>query len=347
MILIATNSNDYNESDEEVIDWLKFYKSDFKHFIGENFFEKGNPWSIEFKKEIIYSKINNDLVRSVWFRGFLSYRQYMKTKIKDLNSTNDNISELKMRTLNEVQKINNQLFDSFTNAYQLPKLNAIKVDKISMLRLANKLDFFGTKDVQIHLKSKISFSDLNKILIYFKESNVIRVELVFYNSTSTSFIKKSIKYFPKITTVYAFNQSKNEALLLESTNYLIKLTEKKLVQKLSINSMTPSLRTFMESFKHNIFYNRKIFINHRGMIVKSLLNKKEYGIFDMDTLKNLISNTEFTELWYVNRESIMDCKNCEYRYMCTSDTVPIYNNQNKEYVLKTKCNYDPKVATWY
>jgi radical SAM protein with 4Fe4S-binding SPASM domain len=65
-----------------------------------------------------------------------------------------------------------------------------------------------------------------------------------------------------------------------------------------------------------------------------------------EPLSVAISNKDFSALWYVNKDQIDICKDCEFRYVCTDCRVYIENHNNKKLSKPSKCKYNPYTATW-
>ncbi len=125
MILICKNYNENNESHEDVIDWLQYHNAKFDFLSAHKYYENGNDWSIELTNSKNQRNLLSKEYKSVWFRGFMRHRSHFKSTISSMNSTNDNISELRWRLGQEVGKINAQIFKSFEHSFQLPNPKSI------------------------------------------------------------------------------------------------------------------------------------------------------------------------------------------------------------------------------
>lgn len=62
------------------------------------------------------------------------------------------------------------------------------------------------------------------------------------------------------------------------------------------------------------------------------------------TLEEIL-NTEFSDFWSANKDSIDVCKNCEYRYMCVDNRIPILRNSGSWY-FNEECDYNPFISKW-
>ena len=166
MILICKNYNENNESYEEVVDWLLYREASFDFISGEDYYEDGKGWSLELNNKEEKFSIPFSQYKSVWFRGFLRHRHHLSKTFDNLESTNDNIAELRWRLGQEISKINAQIFNKFKAAYMLPDPEAIKIDKFSTLQKA--------KEIGLEIPISLITNSRNELSIFVeKHSEVI------------------------------------------------------------------------------------------------------------------------------------------------------------------------------
>ncbi|WP_282088519.1 grasp-with-spasm system ATP-grasp peptide maturase [Aquimarina algiphila] len=180
MILICKNYKENNDSYEEVIDWLLYKNARFDFLSGEDYYENGKDWCITLNNSRDELSIPFGEYKSVWFRGFLRHRNHLEEAFNDLESTNDNIAELRWRIGQEIGRINNQIFNNFQNAYQLPSPLSVKSDKFSMLRLA--------KELGLNIPDSLITNSKKELLQFFKKQQQIITkplyETVYFNDKS-------------------------------------------------------------------------------------------------------------------------------------------------------------------
>ena len=78
----------------------------------------------------------------------------------------------------------------------------------------------------------------------------------------------------------------------------------------------------------------------------SYFNSKKENLFSNENLKKIINQKDFLKIWKLKKDNISVCKECEFRYICPDNRVPILNKRSNTYAHKTKCNYDPKTTKW-
>ena len=106
-----------------------------------------------------------------------------------------------------------------------------------------------------------------------------------------------------------------------------------------------NLPFFIESQCHNTCLNRKICIDAEGNIKNCPAMAKSYGNIRDTTLEEAINKPGFKDLWYVCKDQIDVCKDCEFRYICTDCRAFIKDPENI-YSQPAKCTYNPYICLW-
>jgi hypothetical protein len=72
---------------------------------------------------------------------------------------------------------------------------------------------------------------------------------------------------------------------------------------------------------------------------------KSYGNIANTRLEDVIQLPEFQKLWFVKKDEIDVCKDCEFRYMCT-DCRCFIKDPGNIYSQPAKCPYNPYICKW-
>lgn len=106
---------------------------------------------------------------------------------------------------------------------------------------------------------------------------------------------------------------------------------------------------YFESLEHHTYFNRRVFISENGNVKNSEESNEIYGcineINNSNQLLEIIDKQDFQKLWFVKKENIDICKDCEFRNICTDKRLPIQRNQN-EWYHKKECVYNPYISKW-
>jgi SPASM domain peptide maturase of grasp-with-spasm system len=105
-----------------------------------------------------------------------------------------------------------------------------------------------------------------------------------------------------------------------------------------------NLDLFSESQQHNTFYNRKVFIGAQGGIYNSPDWAECYGFISNTHLTDAIEKQGFKKNWFIHKEKIAVCKQCEFRHMCVDNRIPLAGTDSWHHGLE--CFYNPFTATW-
>lgn len=102
---------------------------------------------------------------------------------------------------------------------------------------------------------------------------------------------------------------------------------------------------YKESQLHNVYFNRKMYINRDLEIKNSLETQFSYGRIDEINIFDLLDDQEFVKYWYSSKSKTDVCKDCEFRNICVDNRVPLIRGTN-EWYHETECQYNPYIAKW-
>jgi SPASM domain peptide maturase of grasp-with-spasm system len=90
---------------------------------------------------------------------------------------------------------------------------------------------------------------------------------------------------------------------------------------------------------------KKIAIDRYGNVKNCPSMTKKYGNIKNTTIKDVITNTNFNKYWFLNKDQISICKDCEFRYNC-SDCRAFIQDTNNIFSKPSKCSYNPYTCEW-
>lgn len=218
-------------------------------------------------------------------------------------------------------------------------------------------DILGCISVQIFCTdTNITTKWLLEILSCYSKSRIKSIELVLLhknNITTKELIEISEKH-RRITSIVVFNSNKNEKIDLKNEKGIVILFSNKEFN-LGKKSFTYSqnfninINLFSESQKHNTYFNRKLFINSKGEIKNAPECNEKFGninnINSKTELIKIIATQKFQKYWFIQKEFIDVCKDCEFRHMCVDSRLP-EQSKNKSWYFERECPYNPYIAKW-
>ena len=106
-----------------------------------------------------------------------------------------------------------------------------------------------------------------------------------------------------------------------------------------------NIELFTESQKYHTYFNRKLAIDTYGNIKNCSALDKSYGHVSTSDIYTIVTSDEFQSLWFIHKDIISICKDCEFRYMCIDAREPI-KGENDVYYHLVKCPYNPYNLSW-
>jgi SPASM domain peptide maturase of grasp-with-spasm system len=111
------------------------------------------------------------------------------------------------------------------------------------------------------------------------------------------------------------------------------------------HNFTNTIDHITESQQHNTCLNRKVAIDVNGNIKNCLGMCKSHGNAKNLNIKDVIQNPDFNKLWYIKKDDIAVCKDCEFRHICT-DCRAFTEDPEDIYSKPLKCGYNPYTSEW-
>jgi SPASM domain peptide maturase of grasp-with-spasm system len=242
-------------------------------------------------------------------------------------------------------KISNAIFDI--------KKETLK--KINFKSIADELDTLGCKAIQFRVFNLIDFFELEYLLGCFSISRTKHIDFVLPYS---DFYENNVKTFEKISEEHqrlqfvTFYSSPTNFIRNESQfNKLPFIYSEKKVSshidcgKISSDDFYSNIYLFTEAQLHNTCLNRKIAIDVDGNIKNCPSMPHSYGNIKDTTLREALEHPDFKKYWYIHKDQIEVCKDCEFRYICT-DCRAYLEDPHNLYSKPLKCGYNPYTCEW-
>ncbi len=239
-------------------------------------------------------------------------------------------------------KITNAIIDIDAHTPSLPWESIIE-----------EFEKLGSKHIQIRSFSDRPLSFFEDILQKCEDKRIVSVELII--KYQSDFDKRLLfdfcQQYPRVFSIYAHSAPVTETLHLSEQSmghiFFIEdaITSSNHCGIISPDYFTINIKTFTEAQKHNTCLNRKISIDTEGYIRNCPSMKEHYGNIKDTTLQQALEHPDFKKYWFVNKDQISVCKDCEFRYICTDCRAYIENPEDM-YSKPLKCGYNPYTCEW-
>jgi SPASM domain peptide maturase of grasp-with-spasm system len=230
----------------------------------------------------------------------------------------------------------------------------ISMDNLGEIgNIFSQLNELRCKTLQIRSFASISLEILDEILSKLENKTISSVELVVkYNA---QFDEPTLKGFcekHKRVAILTLHSADRDAHFHFQPNAFgnIFLTKKEITSKehcgiISLDYFTINTKIFTEAQQHNTCLNRKISIDTEGYIRNCPSMPEHYGNIKDTTLQEAMQHPDFKKYWFIKKDQISVCKDCEFRYICT-DCRAYRENPKDLYSKPLKCGYNPYTCVW-
>jgi SPASM domain peptide maturase of grasp-with-spasm system len=252
------------------------------------------------------------------------------------------------------QSINNfKLLDLYWNSYSkinnailvldFNKNTQLKLLQIS-LPLLNKL---LCDDITLILYN-VQYNDIIDILVCFKNNRINTITILCnqYVEIENNKLLKLFTDFPRLKHIKFYN--------CEFNNDIVNIDESIIYTTNSFSysdyyiqkeNFISNIELFTESQLHNTYFNRKVCIDADGNIKNSPEHERSFGSIKDTTIEEAIEKPGFKDLWFIHKEMIDVCKDCEFRHMCVDACIPLQRADGSWY-RSQECNYNPYICKW-
>jgi SPASM domain peptide maturase of grasp-with-spasm system len=239
----------------------------------------------------------------------------------------------------------------------------IKTKPHDYKKLFQQLDTLGCEIVEIRCFSNLhTISEIKNILSFTYDTSIQGVELLLkYDSrySDESYIKliesepiisrlmvHSAPGDKELVTTFGCGNATDATIMKKIIVVKDHLTSHRhcgVIQLSNINRPTTSL--FFENKLYNGCLNRKVSIDEEGYIKNCPSMTASFGHHKYTSLIDVVIDNSFKNIWYINKDKIKKCQECEFRYACT-DCRAYLENPNDIFSKPLKCGYDPYKGDW-
>jgi len=312
------------------------------------------------------SKRNNYIFSPIWLTSVLENKEHIKiSEFKKLMENNNVGSQfenyLKFLTDNEIIYISHQniSFQKLPLIFETPSLitNAIfifrDINFVLLKKLIKEVEDLGCEHIQLYFPILQNRDIFFKLMSLFDNTIIQSLELITgYNSVFNS-LKKVSNLFSKqnrLFKLYLTNSPEQKKEYVDE--FLIKfvLYSDENFDFTHCGDIHPAffinnLSFYTESQAHNTCLNRKISIDDSGNIKNCPAMQQSFGNIKDTTLKEATEKQGFKDFWFIHKDMIDVCKDCEFRYMCTDCRCFIKDPENI-YSQPSKCIFNPYICKW-
>lgn len=214
----------------------------------------------------------------------------------------------------------------------------------------DELEELGCKEIQLRFFDKINLKKIAQICKYCDGHRIRLLEIIApYQQIDEETLEQFFKDYPRVVTFYMYNSPFSK--VYETEKYIPIIYNEQNINNethcgiINANGFTVTQGLFIEAQKHNSCLNHKISIDADGNIKNCPSMQKSYGNIKDTTLTQALNKNGFKDNWYISKDQIEVCKDCEFRYMCTDCRAYLDEPKNK-LSKPLKCGYNPYTTEW-
>jgi SPASM domain peptide maturase of grasp-with-spasm system len=203
--------------------------------------------------------------------------------------------------------------------------------------LFESLDKLFCRNMLLMFYDAPSEKELLEILEIAFANNIFYVEIWSLTDFNTNRI---IKKYNIVRKIVILNSKKEYEVEKRSVikKYKKETTFENLCKKTPQNYFL-NLDFYNESLAYNTCLNKKLTIDRFHKIKNCPFLPEDYGDYRNVKIEEIVQTDEFMKLWFVTKDKIQVCKDCEYRYMCKDCRA--FTVDNKIDGKPVFCNYNP------
>ena len=294
-------------------------------------------------------------------RYHLLSNEYSKFSKKKVFTENEIDSEVFDFMINEELIHESSIFDKyltdFCDEYSSASIisNAIiEIDKVNFItkHLIDQFNLIGIESVQIVVSEINTSIDIEELIVPFNNSRIKSIEFIIQRLSAEMQPEELIKAqseYPRLKLISVQNSLNYKRIFeLNKLNIIFDKNNYSLDYNfISTNTFFCNNDLYVEAKNHNPYLNKKIFIDKFGYIKNAPESNTSFGSLSIATnLKSITNASDFQQNWAITKDKIDICKDCEFRYMCLDNRIPI-NRKLDEWFHISDCNYNPYIAKWH
>jgi SPASM domain peptide maturase of grasp-with-spasm system len=212
------------------------------------------------------------------------------------------------------------------------------------------LDDVRCPNVQIRLYNNQPVEDIKKILKSFENTSIrcIEILLKFSIEWTVEALENLFSLQKRVLSiiVHSVPESINPNSLSKRIEYVkTDIHSNKCCGVFNAHYFNLNIEHFSESLTFNTCLNRKISIDAEGYIRNCPSMREHYGNIEEITIMQVLAHPDLKKYWYVAKDQINICKDCEFRYICT-DCRAFLEDPADRYSKPLKCGYNPYTCEW-
>lgn len=220
----------------------------------------------------------------------------------------------------------------------------------SLSDIVSQLSAIRCAAIELRFFHAVPFKRLEASLKLFEDTAIRGVQVIagYHRDQSLTKVRQLLQVCPRVQRIYI--HSAPQDVVDKATESRIVFSSQKVDSEACCGNVLPqyfvaNVPFFTEAQTFSTCLNRKISIDRRGAIKNCPSMVMSYGQVGEVALKEVIDQLDFKKVWHINKDQVLVCRDCEFRYMC-HDCRAYLSDPDNLYSKPAKCTYDPYHTTW-
>ena len=239
-------------------------------------------------------------------------------------------------------EIDQDLFDAEDFSLIIKEIDGLNCDDIQIRFLKDTTASFVSKVLDIAQDSSIDCMEAHCATSSIPEKVWFRM-IEKYATLSHVFIYGSDEH---VTRRHIIHRSGHAPLLMGVIHHITSTLSGEncgVISKNNLSFMDTGMFHLTQKFNGCLY--KKLAIDKNGYIKNCPFMEQAFGKVSKGALKKVLANPKFKSPWFIHKDEISVCKDCEFRYNCTDCRAFVVNEADPK-SKPQKCGYDPYTNTW-
>ncbi|SHI71201.1 grasp-with-spasm system SPASM domain peptide maturase [Aquimarina spongiae] len=211
----------------------------------------------------------------------------------------------------------------------------------SLNNLMQELQELGCQTIQIRICDSSNFDDVLSLMDKYNDSSFELIELFLPFDKDIDLEKlKHVLLTNLRVKIVIHSANRDEKLLFSnrSIHFTKQMVNFETEEIYDLRFLHCDTRFFCEAKNYNVGLNKKVCVDSSGNIKNYINHSYSYGNVKEKRLSDVITTKKFQFQWSIKNDIIEKCKECQFRYMCLSNS-EIQKRDDKYYKVHY-CDFD-------
>lgn len=233
-------------------------------------------------------------------------------------------------------------------------------DNAIVEKACKELTELGCEELQLRMLNPINLEFLNNVVERIEECefNYLEIHCLYNPEVNVDSLRMLVETHAILSKLYIYDSPNMRQIdvynhingcydISLGTIYLLenKFNDGNCCGVITFNNLDFSGYAINNKLKtRNGCLDKKVTIDRHGNIKNCPSMSESYGNIKGITIREVLNNPNFTKWWYICKDQIDICKDCEFRYSCTDCRA--FTENGDMYRKPTKCGYNPYTGKW-